>query len=447
MDTARNPSARRGRGALGLAVALAALGAAAACVKTPDATSCGTGIYCPAGAKCAARQAVCIFDDCGDGVVQPGEACDDGNLVDGDGCSHDCKSTEICGNGIRDVVAGEECDDGNLVDGDGCNSRCRSEVCGNGRRDPGEQCDPGPDFVETTYCNSDCTVSRCGDGKLNRTAGEECDDGNSSNDDDCVKGCKVAWCGDGYVDSDATSARYEECDLGSNTNSNNPDCPYGDVQCERCSLSCKTITPVLHYCGDGKVDWIEARSEFEPCDATTSIQVCKTCRVVDPGRCELVASAGATGTIVVRTPGDIADGDALVIEDGENPPLTIEFDVDGNCTTVDGGAPRRCARARDASGVRSAHEIATDIASAVTRYPAPVHIGASVLGGTSNDTVRLVNSVPGVSGNHAIGRTGELVKGAVTVSGMSGGVGCSFGGSCAQGSDCVSGTCVDGTCW
>ena len=27
---------------------------------------------------------------CGDGVVDPGEACDDGNNVNGDGCNQDC---------------------------------------------------------------------------------------------------------------------------------------------------------------------------------------------------------------------------------------------------------------------------------------------------------------------------------------------------------------------
>jgi cysteine-rich repeat protein len=49
---------------------------------------------------------------CGDGVIQIGEACDDGNVVDGDGCSADCMSTEVCGNGIVDTNANppEQCD-------------------------------------------------------------------------------------------------------------------------------------------------------------------------------------------------------------------------------------------------------------------------------------------------------------------------------------------------
>ena len=66
---------------------------------------------------------------CGDGVLDPGEQCDDGNGVSGDGCDSNCTPT-ACGNGV--VSPGEDCDDGNTVDGDGCSSTCHtSEVdCG-----------------------------------------------------------------------------------------------------------------------------------------------------------------------------------------------------------------------------------------------------------------------------------------------------------------------------
>lgn len=60
-------------------------------------------------------------DPCGNGVVDPGEECDGGNEVNGDGCDANCTVTR-CGNGI--VAAGEQCDDGNSVDGDGCESDC-----------------------------------------------------------------------------------------------------------------------------------------------------------------------------------------------------------------------------------------------------------------------------------------------------------------------------------
>ena len=67
---------------------------------------------------------------CGDGVVQPGEACDDGNTSDGDGCSAACEvecgfacekkseglrifstCTRHCGDGVVQWELGEECDD------------------------------------------------------------------------------------------------------------------------------------------------------------------------------------------------------------------------------------------------------------------------------------------------------------------------------------------------
>jgi cysteine-rich repeat protein len=60
---------------------------------------------------------------CGDGAVDPGETCDDGNAVDGDGCDTSCTPT-ACGNGV--VTAGEDCDDGNVANGDACPATCRT---------------------------------------------------------------------------------------------------------------------------------------------------------------------------------------------------------------------------------------------------------------------------------------------------------------------------------
>ena len=64
---------------------------------------------------------------CGDSIVAPGEVCDDGNTTALDGCSADCTSMEICGNGIPDQFL-ETCDDGNTVSGDGCSATCRGEI-------------------------------------------------------------------------------------------------------------------------------------------------------------------------------------------------------------------------------------------------------------------------------------------------------------------------------
>src|SRR5262249_3965124 len=62
---------------------------------------------------------------CGDGVLQEPEQCDDGNLVDTDGCKRDC-TLPRCGDGV--VQSGEQCDDGNTNGGDGCSTACSVEA-------------------------------------------------------------------------------------------------------------------------------------------------------------------------------------------------------------------------------------------------------------------------------------------------------------------------------
>ena len=57
---------------------------------------------------------------CGNGTLDQGERCDDGNLRHDDDCPMDCRS--VCGDGVRSEL--EACDDGNEVDGDGCNAQC-----------------------------------------------------------------------------------------------------------------------------------------------------------------------------------------------------------------------------------------------------------------------------------------------------------------------------------
>lgn len=62
---------------------------------------------------------------CGNGYVDSGEECDDGNEVSGDGCSASCTTeAAVCGNGI--VERGEGCDDGNqTVEYNGCTDACQ----------------------------------------------------------------------------------------------------------------------------------------------------------------------------------------------------------------------------------------------------------------------------------------------------------------------------------
>jgi cysteine-rich repeat protein len=132
---------------------------------------------------------------CGDGKVDTGEQCDDGNTVSGDGCSATCQSETVegrCGDGH--VNTGEQCDDGNTVSGDGCSATCQTEtapgVCGDGHVDTGEQCDDG-NTVSGDGCSATCQTEVppgvCGDGHLD--AGEQCDDGNTIDGDGCESNC------------------------------------------------------------------------------------------------------------------------------------------------------------------------------------------------------------------------------------------------------------------
>lgn len=109
----------------------------AQCAGQPDRVQCSI-----AGSLGACQQGVCLEAGCGNsrldldpaavcdssGCSEPYELCDDGNNLDGDGCSGNCLSDETCGNTRIDAVAGEQCDDGNLLDHDGCSSACRSEL-------------------------------------------------------------------------------------------------------------------------------------------------------------------------------------------------------------------------------------------------------------------------------------------------------------------------------
>lgn len=85
---------------------------------------------------------------CGDGIVGPGEECDDGNNVTEECprgaesctvCAADCTlqggAVSICGDGV--VGPGEQCDDGNDNNDDGCNDHCElCPRCGNGVHEP-----------------------------------------------------------------------------------------------------------------------------------------------------------------------------------------------------------------------------------------------------------------------------------------------------------------------
>lgn len=174
-----------------------------------DATQCGDLGACPAGLTCT-PQGLCAA--CGDGLVENGELCDDGNPNDQDDCLTDC-TPNTCGDRVVDQQgpASEECDEGG---------------------------------IDTATCNADCTAPRCGDHHINSefkpdgTHVELCDDGNQASGDGCSANCaSVETCGDGYVNSDLPNGNGD------------PDHP--ETNSPMCLTATSTGTNCKEVCDDG----------------------------------------------------------------------------------------------------------------------------------------------------------------------------------------------------
>lgn len=211
-------------------------------VCAPDGQSCSPGT-CGDGRLDAEQGEICDYGDgaemerngctaclilekCGNGALDPGESCDDGNDNPNDGCDGNCRITVTCGDGIVNPPA-EQCDEG--IGGvrratATCNENCTVPWCGDGVINPHyvhpatglpERCEPR---VSAEPCDADCTPAECGDGVLNVEAGELCDDGNQDDADGCVA-CQPAECGDGTL-----WRGVEECETRADTATCDADC-------------------------------------------------------------------------------------------------------------------------------------------------------------------------------------------------------------------------------
>jgi cysteine-rich repeat protein len=63
-------------------------------------------------------------------------------------------------------------------------------VCGNAMVEMGEECDDG-NTRDNDGCSSQCRYEYCGDGIVQAALGEECDDGGYRNDDGCDMFCQI----------------------------------------------------------------------------------------------------------------------------------------------------------------------------------------------------------------------------------------------------------------
>jgi cysteine-rich repeat protein len=287
----------------------------------PPMPFCGDGVLDPgegcddgaANADDAECTTQCQTASCGDGLVLAGvEGCDDGAANADDGaCTLGC-AVATCGDML--VQAGvEDCDDGNADDTDACLGTCKAAGCGDGIVGPGEACDDG-NQEEDDDCTNSCAPPNCGDGKLQAGQGEECDDGNMVETDACLVTCVAAKCGDGVV-----QAGVEECDDA------NLD------EADQCTATCKTPT-----CMDGAKNGAETDVDCggdcgkcelgDACDANADcgegLCIANTCKIAKS--CKEIKEAAPNSM----------DGNYQIDPDDGGPinPLQVRCDMDaGMC--------------------------------------------------------------------------------------------------------------------
>jgi cysteine-rich repeat protein len=220
---------------------------------------------------------------CGDGIIEPGESCDDGPANSDTGpCTLTCKNA-VCGDDL--VLQGvEECDSGAAnADNGTCTLACKNAVCGDGLVLQGiEQCDSGAANADNGACTLVCKNAVCGDGLVQQGV-EQCDSGAANaNDGPCTLACKNAVCGDGLVQQGV-----EQCDSGAANADNGA-----------CTLVCKNAV-----CGDGLV-----QQGVEECDSGAAN--------ANTGACTLVCKNAVCGDGLVRAGVESCDDGNAVDGDG-----------------------------------------------------------------------------------------------------------------------------------
>lgn len=273
-------------------------------------------------------------DSCG---LTPGFVCIEGECV-----------ASRCGDGVVDEDAGEECDDGNGVEADGCEPftctfSCRSsDECDDGDScTPGDTCtvehvcQRGEPAADLTACDSmgldepgvcrlgTCVDANCGNGR--EDPGEDCDDMNDIPGDGCEIDCRFTCEGDAQCDDGLPCNGEETC---------------VDNQCiAGTPLSCDDGEPcTADSCND------EADDVENPCE---NVFIDEDGDGVSPMDCVDLPGGDCDDTMIIRYPGapeacDDVDNDCDSRTDEDASEVTCYQDADGDGFGVESTATEAC---------------------------------------------------------------------------------------------------------
>lgn len=285
-----------------------------------------------------------------------------------------CKTAGVCVNcGDGCVQFGEQCDDGDTGANDGCDSSCQEEPCFDcqtltptgvfGFCDGPSLCEPAPGP----------TCAQCGNDQLEN--GEDCDDGNTANGDCCNANCKYdtqgTSCADGiYCNGD------EVCN-GAGT------CLFSEV-----GRNCSGLSG---QCSEGYCD-----EELKACAADTASfngQSCEQdadCTIPGSGTCQDGNCIGAGTTLAASCRWIIL---------GATPGGSVKLRT-GEFSTVDANI---CGDVGRSGGITSGNFVVTSDMGEGIRFDASAKIDGDIVTGGSSLGVNLYAKIPGTTLESLIG--------------------------------------------
>lgn len=198
---------------------------------------------------------------------------DDGGVTDDDASQSDAVVVDFnCPNGVREAEYNEQCDDGNFFDDDGCTRLCEFSceddsdcddlnVC-NGVEtcNANHACENNEFPPNGEKCGSDqscfyghCKPDVCGDLRVNENLAEECDDGNTDDNDGCTRACQFTCSSDEDCEGGDPCSGASVCDTETHMCEGDP--PDDKTTCTMANGEtgwCFNESCVPTECGDGE---------------------------------------------------------------------------------------------------------------------------------------------------------------------------------------------------